>query len=106
MEVQFLIFHDDGDNPDQILTFDLPAMPLVDDLVTISRPDQEGYTNYVVRRRQWDLEFAGENPTHRAGEVVVGRTAAVIVECVYAVGSFASEEHKRSIKIPDPANGQ
>ncbi len=97
MNVQFLLYLDEEDEPNHSLSFDLPSIPQTGDLVTISRPGQEGCTNFVVRRTQWDLDFPDDQTTHRAGENVVGTTTAVTVECTYAVGPFSSEEHKRSI---------
>ncbi len=94
MLIQFQFFPDDEEAPVHNLTFDLPGVPEVGDVVTVARSAQEGYTNYVVRRRQWDLEFPDDKPAHRAGEVIIGATAAVIVECNFVVGSYASEEHK------------
>ena len=66
------------------------------DRVTISRPGQEGCSNFVVRRTQWDLEFPDDNRSHRAGEIIVGSTNSVTVECTFAVGPYSSEEHKRT----------
>lgn len=94
MNIQFLLFPDEGDKPDHCLTFDLPGVPQAGDRVTISRPGQEGCTNFIVRRTLWDLDFPDAVMSHRAGEVVVGTTSAVTVECAFAVGPYSSEEHK------------
>ncbi len=96
MKVQFLLFQNDGDDASHSLAFELPGIPQVGDLVTISRPDQEGCTDFVVRRAQWDLNFPDDHVSHRAGEVVIGTTTAVTVECVFSVGPYSSEEHKRT----------
>ena len=94
MNIQFLLFQDEGDEPDHSLTFDLPGVPQVGDQVTISHPDQEGSTNFVVRRTRWNLDFPSDKMSHRAGETVVGTTSAVTVECTFAVGPYSLEEHK------------
>ena len=94
MKVQFLLFPDEGDEPDHSLTFDLPGVPQTGDLVTISHPGQEGCANFIVRRTRWDLDHPDPEPRRRAGEVVTGSTCGVTVECTFAVGPYSSEEHK------------
>lgn len=94
MEVQFLLFPDEGEEPDHTLMFELPGVPQAGDFVTISHPGQEGCTNFIVRRTQWDLDHPDLGPSHRAGEFVVGTMSAVTVECTFAVGPYSSEEHK------------
>jgi len=94
MKIQFLFFPDEEDEPDHSLTFDLPGVPQAGDLVTISHPSQEGYANFIVRRTRWDLDHPDPEPHHRAGEIIVGTTTTVTVECTFAVGPYSSEEHK------------
>ncbi len=94
MKIQFLLFPDEGDEPDHSLTFDLPGVPQAGDRVTISHPGQEGCTNFIVRRTLWGLDHPDPKPHYRADEIVVGTTSAVTVECTFAVGSYSSEEHK------------
>ncbi len=106
MKIQFLLFPDEGDEPDHSLTFDLPGVPQTGDQVTISHPGQEGCTNFVVRRTLWDLDFPDPKTPHRAGEIVVGTMSAVTVECTFAVGPYSSEEHKRTAPCaPRPEAG-
>ncbi len=94
MKMQFLLFQDETDKPNHGLMFDLPSVPQAGDRVTISRPGQEGYTNYIVRRSQWDLDLPDAKTSRRAGEIVVGSASAVTVECMFTVGPYSSEEHK------------
>jgi len=94
MKIQFLLFPDEGGEPDHSLTFDLPGVPQAGDRVTISHPGQEGCTNFIVRRTLWDLDHPDPEPHYRAGEIVVGTTSAVTVECTFAVGPYSAEEHK------------
>ncbi len=96
MNIQFLLFQDEGDEATQSLIFDLPSVPQAGDRVTISRPGQEGYSSFIVRRTRWDLDYPEEKISHRAGEIVVGSTSTVSVECIFAVGSYSSEEHKKT----------
>ncbi|MAF95874.1 MAG: alpha/beta hydrolase [Rhodospirillaceae bacterium] len=106
MKVQFLLFPDEGEEPDHTLMFELPGVPQVGDCVTISHPGQEGCTNFIVRRTHWDLDHPGLGPSHRAGESVVGTASAVTVECEFAVGPYSSEEHKRTAPCaPRPGAG-
>ncbi|MBT3400394.1 MAG: hypothetical protein HN420_10425 [Rhodospirillaceae bacterium] len=94
MKVQFLLFPDDGDEPDHTMTFELPGVPQAGDRVTISHPGQEGCANFIVRRIRWDLDHPDPEPHHRAGEIVEGTLSAVSVECTFVVGPYSSEEHK------------
>ncbi len=94
MKIQFLLFPDEGDEPDHSLTFDLPGVPQAGDQVTISRPGQEGCANFIVRRPLWALDYPDAEHAHRAGEAAVGTTNAVSVECGFKVGPYSSEEHK------------
>ncbi len=94
MNIQLRLFQDEEDEPSHSLMFDVPSIPLAGDRVTISRPGQEGYTSYIVRRRQWDLDLPSDEASHRADEKVIGNISAVIVECMFTVGPYSSEEHK------------
>ncbi|NQU61653.1 MAG: hypothetical protein HQ512_11035 [Rhodospirillales bacterium] len=94
MKIQFMLFPDEGDEPDHSLTFELPGMPQTGDRVTISHPSQEGCTDFIVRRIHWNLDHPDSGPSHRASEFVIGTTSAVTVECEFQVGPYASEEHK------------
>jgi len=94
MNIQFLLFEDEGELPNHSLTFDLPGVPEVGDRVTISRPAQEGCANFMVRRRQWQLDYPIEKTSHRAGELIIGTTSAITIECTFEVGPYSSEEHK------------
>jgi len=95
MNIQFLLFENDDEEPEHSLTFDLPGVPQAGDRVTVSRPGQEGCSNFIVRRTQWDLGFPGDNTSHRVGEIIIGSTSAITVECSFVVGPYSSEEHKR-----------
>jgi len=94
MKINVLLFPDDSDEPDHSLTFDLPGVPQAGDLVTITHPGQEGCSNFIVRRAQWDLDSPDFPASHRAGEAAIGTTTAVTIECVFMVGPYSSEEHK------------
>ncbi len=96
MMMQFLLFQNGEDEPIQSLAFDLPGVPQTGDLVTISRPDQEGCSDFIVRRVQWDLDYPDSKTTHRADKIVIGSARAVTVECTFALGPYSSEEHKRT----------
>jgi len=96
MMVQLLLFQDESDAPHHGLAFDLPGVPRAGDLLTITRLGQEGCTDYVVRRAIWDLDYPAEAGGHRAGAAPVGSATAVTVECLFRVGPYASEEHKRA----------
>lgn len=94
MKVQFLLFPLGGEEPDQSLEFDVPGVPQPGDCVMISRPDQSGSSEYIVRRTLWDLESPDAEHAHRAGDAAIGTANTISVECEFHVGQYSSEEHK------------
>ena len=97
MIVQFLFDPEKWEVAGEGLVFEMPGVPMAGDGVSISRPGQEGCTNFIVRRTCWDLDYPEEGPAHRyAGESVIGTTNAVTVECEFVVGPYSSEEHKKA----------
>lgn len=94
MNIQFLLFQNEGEKPSHSIMFDLPGVPQSGDLVTITRPDQEGSSNFIVRRIVWGLDYPESISPQRVGQPTIGKTASITVECTYALGSYASEEHK------------
>ena len=96
MKVQIVIIDSDAQEQDLIghgLDFDMPVAPQVGDCLSISRPNQAGSTNLIVRRAHWSLEYPDTAPIPYSGEQIVGVTKSVLVECEFTVGPYASEEH-------------
>ena len=89
-----LIFYMPGSNKHEyFLDFDLPARPVVGDLISIRRPDQEGTEDFIVRRVRWELHHT----TNHQGEPPdqIGTVQFLIVECEYALSAHAMETHRR-----------
>lgn len=100
MIIQFQFFPErEEEIPSHTMTFDLPGLPQAGDRVTVTHPGQEGYTSYEVRRRVWDLDCPTEGAP-RADDPAIGQANAVIVECVFMVGPYVSEEHRGSAPHP------
>ncbi|MFQ5954606.1 MAG: hypothetical protein ACE5JZ_06050 [Kiloniellales bacterium] len=98
MRVHVVLVPTEREEPAGGLAFEMPDVPRPGDHVTIQRSDQEGTSDFIVRRRYWTLEHPKCAPVHpHTGESIVGVTRAVTIECEFAVGSLPSEEHK---KIP------
>ena len=96
MKVQLLLYHRGDEKPDHRLMFDMPGVPQTGDCITISRPDQAGCTNFIVRRIQWALDCPNTVLPYHADESDIGATSAVTIECELAIGPYSSEEHKRT----------
>ncbi len=95
MRVELVLAPVGEEEPHHRLVFEMPGVPRTGDCVTVSRPDQSGNTEFVVKRTCWTLDHPETGSTHHAGESVVGTTTSVTVECEFVAGAFSSEEHKR-----------
>lgn len=82
------------------MDFEMPSVPRAGDLVTVSHPNQEGQTWFVVRRAIWSLDHPGVALPYRADERSIGAPGTVILECEFAVGPYQSEEHKDESACP------
>ena len=94
MRVELVLAPLDVEEPHHRLVFEMPGVPRAGDRVTVSRPDQSGNTEFVVKRTCWTLDHPETGSPYHAGESVVGTTASVTVECEFVAGTFSSEEHK------------
>ena len=95
MKIELALAPVDEEEPHHRLVFEMPGVPQAGDCVTISRPDQSGNTEFVVRRTCWTLNTHETGSVQHVGDSAVGTTSAVIVECEFVAGPFSSEEHKR-----------
>jgi hypothetical protein len=105
MKVQLLIITGDENAGGQNvlghgMDFEMPSVPRAGDLVTVSHPDQEGQTWFVVRRTIWSLDHPGAAGPYRADTHPTGAPGKVILECEFAVGPYQSEEHKDELACP------
>jgi hypothetical protein len=97
MRVELVLMPIQDEEPHHRLMFEMPGVPQAGDCLTISRPGQSGHTEFVVRRACWTLEHPCTGSPHHAGEIVVGTTNAVTVECEFVAGPYSSEEHKSTV---------
>ncbi len=95
MRVELVHIPIEDEEPHHKLVFEMPGVPQTGDCVTISRPGQAGYTEFVVTRACWTLDYPEMGSIHHAGEYVVGTMNSVTVECEFVAGPYSSEEHKR-----------
>jgi hypothetical protein len=82
-----------GGDAEYSLQFELPSVPQPGSYISITRPDQQGTEDFIVRRNLWHLE----QPTTGAyGEGETGTMTELGVECEFARGPYSSDEHRRT----------
>jgi hypothetical protein len=82
-----------GGDAEYSLQFELPSVPQPGSYISITRPDQQGTEDFIVRRSLWHLE----HPTTGAyGEGETGTMWELGVECEFARGPYSSDEHRRT----------
>lgn len=91
MKLRLVFVPPGGGEADYSLDFDSPAVPVKGDYITITRKDQDGTENFIVKRTWWSFSV-GAN-----GEG--GRNDGVYVECEFAKGPLSSTSHKKSVEI-------
>ena len=94
MKIELVLAPFEEEEPHHRLVFEMPGVPQAGDCVTISRPDQSGNTEFIVRRTSWALNSYETGATHQADASAVGTTSSVTVECEFVAGPFSSEEHE------------
>jgi hypothetical protein len=85
-----------GGDAEYSLQFELPSVPQPGSYISITRPDQQGTEDFIVRRNLWYLE----HPTTGASETETTRQAGAMrelgVQCEFARGPYSSDEHRRT----------
>jgi hypothetical protein len=86
-----------GGEADYQLAFEIPAAPQPGDYVRFMRDGAgPGTFDFIVRRSWWLMTYP-HNETHMwEGDERAGKLDTLIVECEFALGPFAHEEHKRA----------
>ena len=95
MRVNLVFVPPGGGEADYSLDFELPSVPQPGDYITISRPDQDGTEDFIVRRTWWYLEYPGTELYRTERSTVHGKVQSLTVECEFARGFLSSEAHKR-----------
>jgi hypothetical protein len=85
-----------GGDAEYSLQFELPSVPQPGSYISITRPDQQGTEDFIVRRNLWYLE----HPTTESYETETTRQTGDMrelgVQCEFARGPYSSDEHRRT----------
>ena len=93
MEATLVFVPPGGGDAEYSLQFELPSVPQPGSYISITRPDQVGSEDFIVRHILWHLE----HPTTGAyGEGETGTMRELGVECEFARGPYSSDEHRRT----------
>ena len=100
MRVNLTFVPPGGGEADYSLEFDMPVLPRAGDNISISRPNQTGTEDFIVRRVWWQLSHPstglyddGDKPRP------MGKADAVWVECEFAESGWSSEAHKKAVAM-------
>jgi hypothetical protein len=96
INVRLLFVPPGGGETNYGLDFNLPSIPQPGDYITVTRPNQEGSEDFIVRRTWWQLEYPEGPNTQDARTFTPGALKNAYVECEFAKGPFSSESHLRS----------
>jgi hypothetical protein len=94
MKVNLAFVPPEGGDVEYSLEFELPSVPQPGSYISITRPDQQGTEDFIVRRNLWYLE----HPTTESVETTprTGAVKALGVQCEVARGPYSSDEHRRT----------
>jgi hypothetical protein len=93
MKATLVFVPPEGGDAEYYLQFELPSVPQPGSYISITRPDQLGTEDFIVRRSLWHLE----HPTTGAyGEGETGAMRELYVQCEFARGTYSSDEHRRT----------
>jgi hypothetical protein len=94
MKVTLYFVPPEGGDAEYSLQFELPSVPQPGSYISITRPDQQGTEDFIVRRNLWFLE----HPTTGAYETTrqTGAVRELGVQCEFARGPYSSDEHRRT----------
>jgi hypothetical protein len=88
MKVNLSFVPPGGGEIDYSIPFEIPELPRAGDYIYITRPDQKGTENFIVKRTWWNLTFDEKTGT--------GSQTDIWVECEFALSPLSSENHKRA----------
>jgi hypothetical protein len=94
MEAMLVFVPPGGGDAEYSLQFELPSEPQPGSYISLSRPDQLGTEDFIVRRSLWHLEHPTTGAYGEEGET--GAMRGLYVQCVFARGPYSSEEHRRT----------
>lgn len=96
MKVRLVFVPPGGGEAEYSLSFDLPSVPQPGDYISVSRPDQEGTEDFIVRRSWWYLSYPNNDLSSEVGKEAIGSVQDLVVECEFSLGPYPSEEHRRT----------
>ena len=77
------------------LDFELPGVPQPGDYISITRPNEQGTSDFIVRRTWWSLHYPSDATYKVDGDSTHGSVKEINVECEYARAFTSSEGHLR-----------
>ena len=86
MKVNLSFVPPGGGETDYTLPMEMPEIPRAGDYISVFRPEEQGTSDFIVKRTWWNVEF------NEGAES--GSTKSIWVECEFAKGHASSESHK------------
>lgn len=105
MNVSLVFVPPGGGESDYTLNFDLPTIPRPGDYISIRRLNQEGTSDFIVRRTWWHLYYPSDALYEDAKDTTHGTVKGIAVECEFARGPYSGNEHKKSCDSYDVRKG-
>ncbi len=88
MKVHLSFVPPGGGETDYTLLMEMPEIPKAGDYISVFRPEEQGTSDFIVKRAWWNMEF------NEGAES--GSTKSIWVECEFALKrGVSSESHKR-----------
>jgi hypothetical protein len=94
MKVRLVFVPPEGGDVEYSLQFELPSVPQPGSYISITRPDQMGTEDFIVRRNLWHLEHPTTGAYGEEGET--GAMGELYVQCEFARGPYSSDEHRQT----------
>jgi hypothetical protein len=105
MKVSLVFVPPEGGESDYSLDFELPAIPRPGDYISIRRPNQDGTSDFIVRRTWWHLHYPSDALYQAEGDNTIGTVRGIAVECEFARGPYSGDEHKKSCDMYESRKG-
>lgn len=106
MKATLVFVPPDGGEADYSLDFELPNSPQSGDYISITRPGEQGTSDFIVRRSWWSLEHPSNELYGISQKMSRGTFASLMVECEFAKGPRSTESHVRACEMYKNRNGK
>jgi hypothetical protein len=97
MKVTLIFVPPGGGEADYSLDFDLPSVPQPGDYISIQRPTETGFEDFIVRRVWWYLTYPKSEGITTT--TTLGKCEGITVEGEFALGHHSTESHKRACEM-------